>query len=61
MSTSPKRRQRLAVARSLPAMACPGCGIPLERVTLVATHVRRCDKRLAEEQDRLAAVMEARA
>ena len=61
MSTSVKRRQRLAIARSLPALACPGCGIPLERVTLLATHVRRCDKRLAAEQDRLEAAMEAQA
>jgi len=52
MSTSLSRRDRLAVAHELPAMRCPGCGVLLERVAFVKAHLRRCDRRLAEQQRR---------
>jgi hypothetical protein len=57
MSTSPRRRERLRVARSLPATRCPACGTLLERVAIVTVHIRRCDRRLAGEQARLEAAM----
>ena len=53
MSTSVMRRRRLEMAKSLPALKCPGCGVPLERVAIVSVHVARCDRRLAEEERRL--------
>ena len=54
MSTSSRRRQRLEVARSLPAMRCPGCGVLLERLFVpVSVHAKRCDTRLAKEERQL--------
>jgi hypothetical protein len=53
MSTSTMRRRRLELAKSLPALKCPGCGVPLERVPIVSVHVARCDRRLAEEERQL--------
>lgn len=54
MSQTLSRRERLRIARSLPALKCPGCGVILERTAMPSAHVKRCDARLAAEERRLA-------
>lgn len=59
MSTSSSRRRRLLAARDLPATRCPGCDTPLERVVHVGIHLKRCDDRMAAEQEQLQRLIEA--
>lgn len=57
MSQSPARSARLRVARQLPAAHCPGCGVALERVAVITTHLERCDRYLAAEEARIDALL----
>lgn len=46
MSTSSRRRARLRAAKGLPAMRCPACDTPLERVFNADRHLARCAEAL---------------